>query len=139
MSLQRFINRNKLWVIYFIFVLLAIAFHQGEQLVFSQGPYPFGKLLFWAIYLSFLAYSLYCHVNENFFKSVGAMTPRLWFRQISIDLYLGILIATTIIYLNEGSLFFLALWLVPLVLFANLATLLYLAMNYDSLIARFIS
>ncbi|MFQ3324623.1 MAG: hypothetical protein ACI90U_002453 [Pseudomonadales bacterium] len=67
------------------------------------------------------------------------MTPKLWFRQISIDLYLGLLITSTIIYLNEGSLLFMLLWIVPLVLFVNLALLLYLAMNYDSLIAHFIS
>jgi hypothetical protein len=139
MSQQSFIKRNKLWAIYFVFVALAVIFKGDEPLFFSNGPYAVGKLVVWAIFFSFLAYSLYCHVNENFFKSVAEMTPKLWFRQISIDLYLGLLITSTVIYLNEGSLLFMLLWIVPLVLFVNLATLLYLAMNYDSLIAHFIS
>ena len=61
-----------------------------------------------------------------------------WTKQIGIDLYLGVAVSGAIIYLNEGSLFILGLWLLPLVLFANLATLLYFAMNYDSLVAHFL-
>ncbi len=133
------IKKYMLWIWYFIFVAVAITFKGEEALFTSNGPYGLGKTLTWLIFISFLSFSLYCTYKENFYRSVRNMMPAYWFRQISFDLYIGMLFSAFIIYLNEGSLLFIALWALPLLLFANLATLLYIAMNYDSLIARFIS
>jgi hypothetical protein len=77
MSQQSCIKRNKLWAIYFVFVALAIIFKGDDPLFISNEPYAAGKLVVWAIFISFLAYSLYCHVNETFFKSVAEITPEL--------------------------------------------------------------
>lgn len=132
------IKRAAPWVLFFAFVALAMVFHQGEPLFVSQGAYPLGKPLLWLILLGFVGYSYYCSTQENIFKTIKRIFPLHWARQIGLDLYLGLILMMFIIYLNEGSLLVLALWLVPIVLFANLATLLYVALNYDSLVARFI-
>ena len=67
------------------------------------------------------------------------MAPILWCRQVGIDLYLGVAFFGFLMYLNEGSLVVLLLWAVPMLIFANLATLLYLALNYQSIVAHFVS
>ncbi len=58
-----------------------------------------------------------------------------WGRQISADLYLGLFIALIIIFLNDGALVTL-LWLVPILISANLAVLLYLALNFDTIVSK---
>ena len=127
-----------LWILLFTFVVLAIVFKGNEPLFVSEGPYWLGKYFAWFLFLSFLGYTIYCGMKENFFKSLRRLYPILWARQITIDLYLGLVMSSYLIYLNEGSLFVLSLWLIPIALFANLATLLYVAMNYDSIIAHFV-
>ena len=130
-------KKHFLWIFYAIFVVLAIVFKGQENVFISNGPYPYGKYVLWASLLIFLLYSLYCHSKENFFKTMSITGKYYWSKQIGIDLYLGVALSASVIYLNEGSLLVLALWLVPLILFANLATLLYFAMNYDSIIKHF--
>ncbi|MFA0813090.1 hypothetical protein [Microbulbifer epialgicus] len=132
------VRRNGLWVLFAIFFFVAIYFHEGESLFISQGKYPAGKLLVWLVFISFLAYSVYCSTKENIFRTIRAIYPLHWARQIGIDLYLGLGVAMFIIYLNEGSILVLVFWLVPIILFANLAVLLYLAMNYDSIVSHFL-
>lgn len=132
------LKRHFLWFIYASFVALAVAFKGQEPLFLSDGPYPAGKIVVWVVLMLFLAYSLHCHLKEDFFKTMGKTGKFYWTRQIGIDLYLGVALSATLIYLNEGSLLVLVLWLIPLIIFANLATLLYVAMNYDSLLAHFI-
>jgi hypothetical protein len=132
------LKKHFLWLVYSIFVIIAMSTHSSEPLFVSQGDYALGKPILWLILIGFLAYSLYCYVKENFFKTMSITGKYYWTKQIGIDLYLGVAITGAIIYLNEGSILVLCLWLVPLVLFANLATLLYIAMNYDSLTAHFI-
>lgn len=132
------LKRHFLWIIYVIFVSLALIFKGDEPLFVSQGPYPFGKWLIWLILGIFLAYSLHCHIKENFFKTMGITGRYYWTKQIGVDLYIGVALSTAIIFLDSGSLLVVGLWLVPLILFANLATLLYVAMNYDSIVSHFI-
>ncbi|MEQ1923059.1 MAG: hypothetical protein ABL952_11195 [Pyrinomonadaceae bacterium] len=43
------------------------------------------------------------------------------------------------IYLHTGSAAVAIVWLVPLFLFGNLTTMLYFAINYDSLMAKFLT
>jgi hypothetical protein len=132
------LKRNGLWILFAVFAFTAMYLHQGEPLFISHGEYPAGKAIVWLVFISFLIYSIYCSQKENIFKTIKTIIPLHWARQIGIDLYLGVAITMLIIYLNEGSLMVLALWLVPIILFANLATLLYLAMNFDSLVSHFL-
>jgi hypothetical protein len=132
------LRKHGLWFLYFTFVALVLFLHQGEPLFLSNSQLPIGKPILWAVLFTFLGYSLYCHKQENFFKTMSITGKYYWTKQIGIDLYLGVALIACVIYLNEGSWLVLALWFVPLLIFANLATLLYLALNYDSLISRFI-
>ena len=132
------LKRNGLWVFYWVFVVLAIALHKGEPLFISDGPYAAGKILTWFLWISFVGYSVYCNAKENFFKSVSKINQFHWGRQIGIDLYLGVTISSFLIYLNEGSLLFLAIWFLPILIFANMTILLYMALNYESLVSKFV-
>ena len=132
------LKRNWLWVLYAIFCFIAIYHHKGESIFFSDGPYALGKTFIWIVLAVFLIYSLKISNKENFFKSLARMNPILWSRQIGLDLYIGLMFPLFIIYLNEGSLVVMLFWFVPIFIFANLATLLYLALNYDSIIVHFI-
>lgn len=134
---MKFIRNNILWVIYFSFSAVILFVHNREPIFISSGTGAVGKYIAWATLLLFLAYSLYCHRKENFFKTIPKLTPYFWFKQISLDLYLGLLIPLSIIFLDQGLIVML-IWLVPIILMANLATLLYIALNFQTLISYFI-
>lgn len=130
------LSNNVLWAVFVVFIATAIYLHKGESLFVSHGPMPAGKLVFWGLFFVFLAYSIYCSTRENLFKTIGVISRYYWGRQIGTDLYLGLGIMLFVIYLKEGSLIALLFWIVPTLLFANLATLFYVAMNYDALVSR---
>ena len=132
-----FIKRNYLWIIYFLLVIIAISYRSDEHIFSSNGPFPFGKYLIWAMYLGLLGYSLYCSTVENFFKTLKNMSPMKWARQIGLDLYAGLILGLGLIYLVEGSILILLLWLIPTLVYGNLTILLYVALNYDSIISNF--
>lgn len=127
-----------LWAVFAVFVGTAIYLHKGEHLFISNGPIPAGKPIFWMLFAGFLFYSLYCSTRESLFKTIRQISAYHWGRQIGIDLYLGLGLTLFVISLNEGSPLALVLWAVPTLLFGNLATLFYVAMNYDGLVARFL-
>jgi len=132
---MKLLKRNFLWVIFILIVFLAIATKKDSFIFISEGPYSFGKYIIWLLFFSFLGYSVYCSSKENFFKSLKRISAMLWGRQIGIDLYIGLLIPMLIIYLHAGTLILLV-WIIPVLMYANLATLLYLALNYDSIVAH---
>lgn len=127
-------KRHFLWLIYGIFVALALVFKTDEALFISNGPYALGKPILWLILFTFLGYSFYCHIQEDFFQTMKKTGKYHWTKQIGLDLYIGVGLVAYVIFLNQGALV-LALWLIPLLIYANLATLLYLAMNYDSIVS----
>ena len=131
------LKKNLLWLLFFGFALFAIWTRKDASIIFSQGPYSFGKYLVWLIFLGFLGYSLYSSRRENFFKSVSKISKMYWGWQIGLDLYIGLLMPLTIIFLHGGLIVF-VIWLIPVLIYANLATLLYLALNYDSIIIQFL-
>jgi len=133
----KIIRRWQLWIAYAAFAAIAISQAGNEPLFASSGPYAPGKYIVWAIYFGFLAFSIYCTTQENFFKTLGKMTQMHWGRQVGIDLYIGLLVPLFLIYLVEGSLLVVALWFIPILIFANLATFLFLALNYVTIVAHF--
>ena len=124
-----------LWALYAGFAVVAsYANWQASTLEFSGALGGF-KLFVWLALLGFLAYSFYCTTRENFFRSTKTVISLYWGRQIVADLYLGILIGLLIIVANDG--FVVALvWLVPLLIYANLTMLLYVALHFDELVAK---
>ena len=131
------LKRNFLWILFIGFAIFAIYTREDKYLFTSQGSYSFGKYIAWIIFLCFFLYSIYSSAKENFFKSVIRIGELFWGWQIGIDLYIGLFFSLLIIYLHGGVLIFLV-WLIPVLIYANLATLLYFALNYDSLISHFI-
>ncbi|MDG2449368.1 MAG: hypothetical protein P8M34_07010 [Saprospiraceae bacterium] len=127
------LKNNILWVIFTAFVLLAVSFID-EPLFKSNGPFPIGKSIAWLAFIAFLIYTVNVSIKENFYKALKRMSPILWTKQIGIDLYIGVTMFMVIVYLNEPSFIIFLLWLIPATIFANLATLLYLALHYDSIV-----
>ena len=137
-------NRRRLlkvipWALFSSFVLVAILSHDSEPLFFAEGPLAVGKPVFWLLFIGFLAYSIYCSQKENIFRTLNSIWPFHWARQIGLDLYLGVVIFCFFIYLVEGSLLIVVFWLLPILLFANLATLLYVALNYQTIVTFFVT
>lgn len=131
-------RKNLLWIAFFVFVFCAIYFNWHENIFTYEKPLDIGKFAFWAAFIGFTAYSIYCSSKEDLFKTMKVMSGLHWGRQIGIDLYIGISILAFFIYLHSGSMLVLLLWLLPLIAFANLATLLYRAIHYDSLVEKFL-
>ncbi|MEQ9423649.1 MAG: hypothetical protein RJQ09_04470 [Cyclobacteriaceae bacterium] len=128
-------KKHLFWLIYLIFVVAAIALNGDESPFVSYGPYSFGKYLAWAAFLAFTAFSYHCSLHENLFKTMKTMSGMYWGRQIGIDLYIGLTLFILLIYAHQQSGLVVLLWLIPLISFVNLATLLYIALHYDSLVA----
>lgn len=124
------------WLVYLAFVACVVV-ADGHAAVFDfSGQHGAGKAMVWLLYLGFLAYSVYCSLHENIFRTVRQILKFHWGRQISLDLYIGLGLFMALIYLHQGSLLVVALWLLPVLVFANLATLLYLAIHYESIVSR---
>lgn len=135
-SLQRYLSRNILWIVFTVFAIIGIATKQDASIFVSHGPYGYGKYIFWALFLGFFGFTLYCNSKESFFKSIKRMSEMYWGWQVGLDLYIGLLLPLLIIYLQGGTLVFL-IWVVPIIINANLFTLLYFALNYDTVVAHF--
>ncbi len=126
-----------LWGLYAAFVLYALIGNMRETTFQFGGPLGGIKAIVWLALIGFLSYSVYCSFRENFFRSVRSIATLHWGRQIGADLYLGLLVAIFIIFLNEGALIAL-IWLVPILIYANLVVLLYLAINFDSIVTKLV-
>jgi len=117
---------------------VAVALSIGAATGFAGRLTPLAVVLAMVACL-FTAYSIYCSGRENIFKTIRTMAWLHWGRQIGTDLYLGLLLFLAVIYLHQGSVLVLAAWLIPVLLFANLATLLYVAIHFEALVARFVT
>ena len=94
-------------------VACAIYFARHENIPSSPGPLGAVRLLIWAAFFGFTGYSFYCSFKENLFTTIGKLAKLHWGRQIGLDLYLGLSLILFVIYLNEGSLRAVLLWLLP--------------------------
>lgn len=136
--MNRFLKRNLLWVFCAVFLVIALATSDAGQHFGYQGPFASGKYAVAIVFVLFLAYSVYCSHKELFFRSVVKINRFHWGRQIGIDLYISVTLSLALIWLNDGAVT-MFLWLVPVLVFANLAILPYIFLNYGSLIAHFVS
>ena len=127
-----------LWALYGAFAVYALYAYWHETMFGFSGPLGNAKLVLWLALAGFLIYSVYCSLREDLFRSIGAIARLHWGRQIGTDLYLRLFIGILIIYLHEGPIIAL-IWLIPTLAFANLSILLYVAINFDSIVARFMS
>lgn len=128
--------KNIFWLAFIAFVASAIYFNWNENIFFFKNSLGIGKLITWLAFLGFTIYTYYCSKKEDPIKSFAKIIEFHWGRQVGVDLYLGLFLSLFTIYLNEGSVFVLLLWFFPTILFANLSTLLYFAIHYDSIVAK---
>lgn len=128
-------SRLVLWALYSAFALFAVFSNLDETTFRFDGPYGGVKAVVWLALLGFLGYSIYCSSKENFFRSVKSIASLYWGRQVGIDLYLGLCIGMFIIILNDGLLVALV-WLVPVLIYANLVFLLYFALQFDDIVTK---
>ena len=126
-----------LWGLYGGFAIYASYTYWHDGMFSLDGPLAGMKIAVWIALAGFFAYSIYCTLRENFFRSLKEIAKLHWGRQIGTDLYLGLFVAMIIIYLNEGAVAVL-IWLLPTLVFANLSILLYVALNFDTIVAKFI-
>ena len=124
-----------LWGLYFAFVMYVLIANVRETTFQFGGTLGGMKAIVWLALIAFIGYSVYCTFRENFYRSVRSIATLHWGRQIGLDLYLGLFIAIFIIFLNEGALVVL-IWLVPILFYANLVVLLYVAINFDSIVTK---
>jgi hypothetical protein len=118
--------------------VIGVLYTQGHSNLFSTNqPMAVGKMLIWTVFFAFSIYTIYCSVTEDFFKSLKKIIAFKWGKQIGLDLWIGQFLLLFLIYWQTGSLMSALLWAVPCLVFGNLATLLYFAINYDSLVALF--
>ena len=135
--MMKFVRKQLLWLFYAVVVVVALAFGQDDTSNLPSSGLTAGNIFVWVLLFCFLAYSLYCTSKESFLRVLPKINQYHWGRQIGIDLYISMLLSMILIYLVEGSFLILALWFIPVLIFANLAFLLYLAINYHSVMALF--
>lgn len=132
------LGKNLLWAGFFVFVGVVLYTGWHDTLFSYSSPRDVGKFVFGAVFVGFTSYSIYCSTKENLLRTIGKLLGLHWGRQIGLDLYIGLTITAFVIYLHTGSAMVALIWLVPLFMFGNLATLLYFAINYDSILAKFL-
>ncbi len=125
-----------LWIFYVVFLLCAILFGGREGVISTESEYAASKYIRLLVFIGFLAFSIHATRRENFFRSIGRMGAMLWGRQVGLDLYISVFLSLALIYLVEGSVVVLLLWLVPVLLYANLAILPYILLNFAEITDR---
>lgn len=133
---KRFLKKNLLWIIFIVFACIGIVTKKDASIFISHSPHSIGKYIIWLLFFSFFSYTIYCSKKENFYKSMRHISQMYWGWQVVIDLYIGVMLPLLIIYLHGGIFIFL-LWIFPILINVNLFTLLYFALNYDSILAYF--
>jgi len=123
-----------MWLAFGGLVAVAIIFNGDEHPFISSSPYPAGKYIAWLAFLAFSGYSYHCGKNDNLFKMIKVMMGRGWGRQIGMDLYIGITLFILLTFVHQDSMLIPLLWVLPALIFVNLASLLYIALHYDSLV-----
>ncbi len=129
--------RFLLWLLYFLFVAVALVYSWDERLLTVEDSVDFSRLLLLAIWISFVAYSYYCSRKENFFRTVSEMSKRYWGRQIGLDLYISVGLSICLVYLVTGSVIQTLLWSLAFIPFANMAILLFIILHLDKIVDAF--
>lgn len=132
--MRRFLRRWTGWLLYAAFAAAAIATQGHADILRFAGGAGLGKALVWLALVGFLAYSVVASLREPILPSLGAMAKTWWGRQVGIDLYLGLGLFLVLIQLHQGDGWVTLAWTLPILLFANLATLLYVALHFESLL-----
>ncbi|WP_224371750.1 hypothetical protein [Hyalangium versicolor] len=91
-----------------------------------------------ALLVLFSGYTVYASRTENFWRSLRTVMALKWGRQVTADLYLGLLLFNFFIYLNEASILITIAWLIPTLILGNIVPLVYFVLHFESLVGRFL-
>jgi hypothetical protein len=128
--------QNILWVLFAAFVSAVLYGNWDSALWEIRTVSSYGKYALGFGFLAFTAYGFYCSRRENLLKTVGKISQLHWGRQIGIDLYIGFFMFCGFIGLHQGGVAML-IWAVPVLIYGNQLTLLYLAVHYESILRKF--
>lgn len=126
-----------------IYLLLCffLVYAFGFQDVPNTKPIRFELLLLKYILIgmlvSFIGYTVYCSLKENFVKSLKKTVQLFWGRQFVIDLYIGIFLFSFFLYMFEKSFSVLFVWLLPSIVFGNIIPLVYLITHFEMICGFF--
>lgn len=90
-----------------------------------------------AALVAFSGYTIYCSATESIWRSAKQVFALRWGRQVVIDLYLGLLMFSFIVYLNAGSVLVMLAWFAPTLILGNIVPLIYLVLHFDGLVRHF--
>lgn len=124
------------WGAYVVFAGVVLATGWHADALSPTGPFPAGKYALWVAWAAFLAYSVWISPREHIIESVKKINELHWGRQICLDLYIGFTLVAVGIGLVSRSWTTGLAYLLPVYLFGNLATLLWLALHFDAVVAR---
>lgn len=127
--------RTLFWLAFALIAATAITLQRDTAFAFS-GPHAAAKIALWLAFAAFGAYTLWVSAREDLLRSLRSIATLHWGRQVGLDLYIGFTLALCVIGLHSGWMVALA-WLLPIYVYGNIATLLWLALNVDSLLGRF--
>jgi len=130
------LKKSWIWIIFILFSIAEIYYTWIYQDRIPASIETITIVLGCAFFL-FLGYTLYCSEKENLFKSIGKIAKLHWGRQIGVDLYIGLFFQSYLIYLNEESVLETIIWVIPLLVYGNIATLLYWLLNAGSILTKF--
>lgn len=125
-----------MWITFFAISATAVAANWSPQLWEIRNSYSYGKYALWLAYFAFVAYGLYATRREDFFKAVRKVGSLYWGRQIGIDLYIGFVFFLFFIGFHQHSVAAAALWAIPVLIYGNQLSLLYLAIHYESILPK---
>lgn len=85
----------------------------------------------------FVAFTLYSAGTESFWGSIKKIWALRWGKQVTFDLYLGLLLFGAIVYFSERSAAVALAWLLPSLALGNIVPLLYFVLRFEHLVATF--
>jgi hypothetical protein len=83
--------------------------------------------------VSLFASIIYASMNGNFWLEGGNIIDMPWGITMLIDLYIGLLIFSTWVFLRESSKLIACLWIITFLFMGNLITCLYLLLNINKI------
>lgn len=120
-------------MLWFLFVGLAVYAFWDAPIYRAETGYLALRIAIWIVFLGFFGYSVYCSLRESLFGTVRKMGKLHWGRQIGIDLYIGLLLSLVWIGWSQANPWTILIWAPALLVYGNLATLLYAAFYFDSI------
>lgn len=125
------------WGGYAAFLAIIFATHWDSSLTDFSGAVGKARLALIIVWLGFLGYSVFCIPRESLWRSAKEILSLKWGWQVTVDLYISVLLSIALIWLVTGSIVETMLWSIACIPFANLAILPFLILHVEEIFAGF--